>query len=173
MVSTTGVRIFGDVFCAPLGAVFEPEGYVAHAETITRDRFTFEKMRIRTIAMYGYKYIPFSWDEMDKKPEACIRAVYELLGRFGNKEELALNQLSVYERELLRFALTHQGAFRLVDACRWLQLGRETSREVIRKLEVKQLISPEGGSSKRCHAFRLGNRAQSLLFSPNNSGTSK
>lgn len=77
LVSISGMRIFIDVFYEPLWLAFESEGFVAHAENITRDRFAFERMRIRTIASYGYKYVPFAWDEMDKRPEACRRSVYE------------------------------------------------------------------------------------------------
>ena len=57
LVSTTGVKIYVDVFYEPLGIAFESEGFVVHAENITRNRFLFERMRIRTLAMYGYKYI--------------------------------------------------------------------------------------------------------------------
>lgn len=71
LVSASGVKIYIDIFYEPLGLAFESEGYVAHAENITRDRFSFERARVRTIAMYGYKYIPFSWDELNKKPDAC------------------------------------------------------------------------------------------------------
>lgn len=83
MVSTTGVRIYIDVFYPPLFAAFECDGFVAHGENLTRDRFSFEKMRVRTIALQGFRYLPFSYDELDKKPEACCRAVYELLGGTG------------------------------------------------------------------------------------------
>lgn len=167
MVSMTGVKIFGDVYYEPLGIVFEAEGFISHAENITRDRFSFEKMRVRTIQTYGFEYIPFSWDEMDKKPEACIRAVYELFGRLANREDLALNELPVYEREVLRFAIVHNGAFHVADVCRWLQLGRLTSREMVKRLEEKELITPVGGSEKRCHAFRITDKGKLLFSHPN------
>jgi hypothetical protein len=168
MISMSGVKIFGDVYYEPLGVVFEAEGFVPHAENITRDRFSFEKMRVRSMqTTYGFEYIPFSWDEMDKKPEACIRAVYELFGRLANREDLALNEIPVYEREVLRFALVHNGAFNVADVCRWLQLGRLTSREVVKRLEAKEFISPVGGSEKRCHAFRITDKGKLLFSSPN------
>ncbi|KIL36727.1 hypothetical protein SD71_06965 [Cohnella kolymensis] len=170
MLSMSGMKIFGDVYYEPLGIVFEAEGFVPHAENITRDRFSFEKMRIRTIqTTYGFEYIPFSWDDMDKKPETCIRAVYELFGRLANREDLALNELPVYEREVLRFAIVHNGAFHVADACLWLQLGRLTSREIMKRLEAKELIAPVGGSEKRCHAFRITDKGKLLFLGPNRS----
>jgi hypothetical protein len=60
LISSAGVRIFIDVLYEPLGFAFESEGFGAHAENITRDRFTFERMRIRTMVMHGYKYLPFT-----------------------------------------------------------------------------------------------------------------
>lgn len=75
-----GVKIYIDTFFDPLGFGLESEGYVVHAESITRDRFSFEKMRVRTLALHGCRYIPFSRDELDKQPDACRRSFYELLG---------------------------------------------------------------------------------------------
>ena len=89
LISSAGVKIFMDVEYEPLKFAFESEGFGVHAENITRDRFTFERMRIRTMVMQGYKYLPFTWDELDKKPEACRRAVYELLGRFSSTAGIA------------------------------------------------------------------------------------
>ena len=48
LISINGMRMFIDVFYEPLKLAFECEGYVVHAELITRDRFNFERMRIRT-----------------------------------------------------------------------------------------------------------------------------
>jgi hypothetical protein len=84
LVSTSGVRIFIDAFYEPLGFAFESEGFAVHAGNIPRDRFSFEKMRARTLAAYRYEYIPFSWDELDKKPDACRRSVYELRGIYSS-----------------------------------------------------------------------------------------
>jgi hypothetical protein len=39
VLSQTGVKIYIDVFYEPLGLAFESEGYVVHAENITRERF--------------------------------------------------------------------------------------------------------------------------------------
>jgi hypothetical protein len=131
LISTTGVRIFIDVFYQPLGLAFESEGFVAHAENITRDRFTFERMRVRTMMMYGYKYVPFSWDELDKRSEACRRSMYELLGRFSSTVGLAYKELTVFEREIIRYALQLNRPLRLSDACYCLQFGQDATRRVL------------------------------------------
>lgn len=164
MVSTTGVKMFVDVLYRPLGFAFESEGFVAHAENITRERFTFERMRVRTMTMYGYKYVPFSWDELDKRPEACRRSVYELLGRFSSTAGIAHKELTVFEREVLRYALRLNRPLRLSDACYCLQLRSEASRHVLRKLVEKNLIKPFGAGTQRYHGYVLEEKVMHYLL---------
>ncbi len=160
LISTTGVKFFVDVFYEPLGLAFESEGFVSHAENITRERFTFERMRIRTLALYGYKYIPFSWDELDKKPDACRRSVYELIGRYNADH----TELSVLEREVLRYVRGLNRPFRVADVCSCLQLWQQASRKIIAKLLEKQLIRHLVTGKKRVHQYVLEERALSLLY---------
>jgi hypothetical protein len=164
IVSTSGVKIYIDVFYEPLGLAFESEGFVAHAENISRERFSFERMRVRTMALHGYKYIPFSWDELDKKPELCRRALYELLGRYSGTNGKAYQELTVYERELLRFAQRLGRPFRLDDVSNCLQLGNVACRKVLRKLMEKKLIKPIGKGEMRHHEYILEDRAAKYML---------
>jgi hypothetical protein len=161
LVTILGTRIFIDVFYQPLWLAFESEGFAAHAGNISRDRFSFERMRVRTLVMYGYKYVPFSWDELDKKPEACRRSLYELLGRFSSTAE---EELTVYEREVLRYALRLCRPLRLADACYCLQLGPEASRKILRKLVDKKILKPLGTGTMRLHEFILEEKAAEYLL---------
>ena len=74
ITSSSGYKIYIDVFYEPLGLAFECDGFIVHAELISRDRFDMERMRIRRIVACGFVYIPFSYDELDKKPEQCRAA---------------------------------------------------------------------------------------------------
>ncbi|CAH1219580.1 hypothetical protein PAECIP111891_04930 [Paenibacillus allorhizoplanae] len=151
MTSLSGVKIYGDVFHPKLRIVFEEDSYVTHAEKITRDRFSFERARARSVAILGYTYFPYSRDELEKKPTFCQRNLYELIGRIGNADGVGLLQLAVYEREVLRFALLATKPFRLTDVCMWLQLKSETCRKVVRDLETKGLVYPIGRGVIRSH----------------------
>jgi hypothetical protein len=164
LVSITGVRIYIDVFYERLGLAIESEGFVVHAENITRDRFSFERMRIRTILMYGYRYIPFTWDELDKRSEACRRYMYELLGRFSSHTGLTIEELSVPEREVLRYARTLNRPIKLKDACYCLQLGPKASRRVLLCLVKKQIIIPIHLDKQRVHAYVLEDHVNSHLI---------
>jgi hypothetical protein len=152
-LSSSGVRIYVDVFYEPLRLAFESEGFAVHAQNITRDRFDFEKMRVRTMAMYGYRYIPFTWDQLDKKPEVCRRTLYELLGRYTSVEELAFRALNVNERELLRYGLRLNRPMTPEDARYCLQLGQDACRRVLRSLLQKKLIRPARGTTERHHLY--------------------
>lgn len=164
IVSTTGVKIYIDAFYHPLEFAFESHGFVVHAENITRDRFSFEQMRIRTIAMYRYKYIPFSWDQLDKSPDASRRSLYELIGRYSSNAGLAFEELTVFEREVLRYALRLARPLRLEDVRYCLQCGNEGTRNVLRKLVHKSLLKPIGSGTKRYHEYELLPKARDYML---------
>ncbi len=162
LVSETGVKIYVDVYHRKLRIVFEAEGYVVHVEKVSRSRHSFEQMRIRSIMKLDLKYMPFSWDELDKKPEACIRSVYEALGRFGRPDGNGWMALSVYEREIIRCGQVHSGAFTIRDVSGWLGLKPESVRKVLRSLVEKELLLMEGGSKRRFHKFRVSDKTSCL-----------
>lgn len=139
LVTFTGVTIYIDVFYEPLRIAFESEGFVAHAENITRDRFDFERFRIRTMASKGYLYFPFSWDELNKKPDKCRTSLFELLGMLGGGSS---EPFTLYERALITYALRMNRPIRLMDAMLCLGKGEDTCRRVIRDLRAKHILKP-------------------------------
>ena len=56
MISLAGVKIYGDAFIKSWKTVLEEENYITHAETVTRKRFSFERARARSVAVFGYIY---------------------------------------------------------------------------------------------------------------------
>ncbi|MEX1031316.1 MAG: hypothetical protein WDZ91_14915 [Paenibacillaceae bacterium] len=163
MMSLSGAKIYGDVFHSVLRIVFEEDHFVTHAEKVTRDRFSFERARVRSVATLGYTYFPYSRDELEKKPDFCQRNLYEMIGRIGNVEGAGIYHLPVYEREIVRCAMFHYQPFSLADVSEWLLLKRETCRKVIRDLELKGLVHAMGGGLTRCHEFKLTEKAITLM----------
>jgi hypothetical protein len=164
MVSSSGVRIFGDFFFKPIESVIETEGFVSHAEMITRDRFDFEKMRVRTFAEYGYPFIPFSWDDIVKRPDICRRSFYVILGKYGSSGGGTEYHLTVYEREIIRYSLRLNRPFGLADVCYCLQMGKSTSAKLLKNLLSKDLILPVGNGTLRIHTYRLTDKAKQIIF---------
>lgn len=147
-----GVSIFLDVFNKPFRSSFECEGYSAHAETITRSRFDFEKQRVRTMLLHGITYIPFSYDELDKKGHLCKSFVRDLLAKLSSGIQ---SELTLYEREVIRRALELDRPIRLKDINECLGKKRDFSRRVINSLLQKQLIQAVGPGTQRNHRFVL------------------
>jgi len=164
IVSLSGAKMYVDVFYTPIGLALESDGFVSHGENLTRDRFSFERMRIRTVAVKGYRYFPFSYDELDKKPDACQRAIYELFGRYISAPGSALNELPVYEREIVRFGWTRRGEpFSLAEACRCLLMKDDATRKVLKRMVERGTLRPMGSGTQRFYAYQLTERADAYL----------
>jgi hypothetical protein len=146
-----------------LRIVFGEDNFITHAEKITRDRFSFERARARSVATLGFTYFPYSRDELEKKPDFCQRNLYELIGRIGNAEGTGLHKLNLYEREVMRSAVLRNQPFRVADVCAWLQLKKDACRPVLRELESKGLLDSIGGSLTRSHKFMITEKGVSLL----------
>lgn len=164
VIMPSGVRIYVDAFYKPLEWSLECEGFAVHAETITRDRFDFEKERIRTMAVYGYRFIPFSRDQLDKRPEACRRFMFEMIGRFSSGAAAEYFDLCIYEREIIRYAIRLDRPIRMKDARACLQTSEEHCRRVFKKMVSKGLIRPVDMTKQRCHGYVLEPSAKHMLF---------
>ncbi|MFC4776839.1 hypothetical protein ACFO9Q_08605 [Paenibacillus sp. GCM10023252] len=163
VISSTGVKIYVDVFYEPLKLAFECEGFAVHGENITRERFAFEKMRVRTLVIMGYKYVPFTWDELDKKPDACRRAVYELIGRYGGAKEKQSEKLTLQERELLLSFIQLNRPVKASDACQCLGIRRKAGSNLLRKMAARDLLVAAETNRARVHSYLLHERIWDLI----------
>ncbi|MFS0726229.1 hypothetical protein [Paenibacillus sp. 1P07SE] len=161
IMGVTGAKLYIDVYYEPLGIAFECDGFVVHAELITRDRFMFERMRIRSMAMKGIVYVPFGYDELEKKPDACRRCVYQIAGSLNSSTDYMA--LRVQEREMLRYALKLTRKFNARDVAQCLRYGERASREMLHSLVKKQLIRPYRAGNQRHHYYVLTSHGHEIL----------
>lgn len=159
IIGPGGVRIYIDAYLSYMRFGLESEGFGAHAETITRDRFSFEKDRVRALAAHRIRYIPFSKDQLDKRPDHCRRSMYELLGVYRSASEGLRMELNPSERELIRYMIGLMRPLKLADACFCLQMGPHPCRKVIRQLMELKLIRPMGDNMLRHHEYILEDKA--------------
>ncbi|MFC5403804.1 hypothetical protein [Cohnella soli] len=158
----TGVKAYIDVYDTRARLAMEAEGFVVHAENITRSRFDFEKMRVRSLGALGIVYVPFTFDEMDKKPDACRRQLYELFGKFGDwtLADKGSLELSLHEKELLKFSLFVARPIRVRDVQQCLGLtDRAACGKVLRAMVTKKLFRPLFEGRRRNHQFVLTDSA--------------
>lgn len=163
MVTSTGVRNFIDVYYVPLRIAFEAEGFVVHAEKITRDRFDSERNKIRSIGIAGLTYFPFSWDDMDKKPDTCRRTIYELLGRRSSGTTAQYKELTPHEREVLRIGLSMESEIGIANVRETLRCSGGLARKVLKQLVDKHLLHPAKPDAKRVHRYALDDDAYKML----------
>ena len=115
-IGANGERNDIDVYYEPLAIGFECEGFVPHAETITRRRFSYERRRVRRQAKLRIVYYPFSKDELDNEAETCRQDLREIIGIHTSVAgSRAMEELSVYEREVLRYSLRLTRPLKLED----------------------------------------------------------
>ncbi|MFC5405163.1 hypothetical protein [Cohnella soli] len=164
-VGANGVKMYVDAYYEPLALAFECDGFVVHAELITRDRFDFEKMRIRSMAFSRMLYVPFSRDQLDKQPEQCKRVFLELLGHSTSvRGSKWMEELSVFEREVIRYAFRLRRPFRLDDVKYCLGCKYDLSKRVTLQLLEKKLIVALGSGNRRFHFFEATPSAKELLL---------
>ncbi len=163
IVTSTGVRNYIDAFYVPLGIAFEAEGFVVHAEKITRDRFDSERNKVRSAAIKRYIYFPFTWDDMDKRPDLCRRAVYELLGQYAMDGGSNDSELTIYEREIIRRGLQHKDTLSFSNMCVILNSSARFTRSVIQRMVEKRILRPTKPGAKRVHRYVLDQDAHKLL----------
>jgi len=165
VLCSSGVTMYIDAFYLPLAAAFECEGFISHAERITRSRFDFEKTRVRTMGAKGMTHMPYSKDQLDKQPDLCRQSMYELLGWYTSiGGSRVMKELSVFEREVIRFGLHLNRPMKLEDVKYCLQCEYRRAHNVIRKLLDKNIIEPASSATQRIHQYRLMPSSKDLIM---------
>lgn len=163
ILTSTGVRNYIDALYVPLGIAFEAEGFVAHAERTTRDRFDSERNKVRSTAIKRLIYFPFSWDDMDKRPDLCRRAVYEMLGQYALDGGSNDSELTIYEREIIRRGLQDKDCLTFSNMCVFLNSSARFTRTVIQGMVDKRILFPVKPDAKRIHRYKLDDLAHKML----------
>ncbi|WP_276354671.1 hypothetical protein [Cohnella caldifontis] len=164
MLSLNGVRIYLDFYCPDFRLAPECVGFVPHAQNLTRDRFDFEQTRIQTMAVHGIVYLPFSWDQLDKKPEKCRRVLYEWMGRRASIPGTSWEALTVYEREVIRYGLYIGRPFKIREVQECTGLKEDKCRQILRNLLEKKMIIPKGKGTLRHHSYLVEPKAKEFMF---------
>lgn len=159
MVSLSGVRIYLDFYFPTFRWAVECLGYVPHAEMMTRERFDFEQVRVHTLDVYSITHIPFSWDQINKKTEYCRRVMYEMLGRNSAVPGDAYRDLTIHEREVIRYAKYLNRPLKIGDVCSCTHLKDDAARNIIKMMVSKGLVKPLGKGKVRFHQFLLDEKA--------------
>jgi len=165
LVSRSGVKLYVDAVEPESRLALESEGYVPHAQNISRERFAFERRKVRTMAANNLIYVPFSRDELEQRPEECSGSFAELIGRFrGAGLGQVYAELTVYEREVIRYGKLLLRPLKPGDVMFCLGCGPDMAYRVLKEMEGKSLIVPAGNGKKRIRQYRLTEKAFRYLL---------
>ncbi|MFC4776819.1 hypothetical protein ACFO9Q_08500 [Paenibacillus sp. GCM10023252] len=159
IVSIGGARNYIDIYYYPLRIAFEVLGFFYHGENLSRDKFDQEQARIRSLTSLGHIYFPISRDELDKRPDMCKRDIYQLLGRLSASGGSAYEELSVYEREVIRYGLRLNRFLKVEDVQYCLQMGYTSSRTILNGMLKKELLLAVNKDAQRVHYYQLSEKA--------------
>lgn len=164
-IGANGERNYIDVYYEPLAIGFECEGFVPHAETITRRRFSYERRRVRRKAKLRIVYYPYSKDELDNEPEMCRQDLREIIGIHTSAPgSRAMEQLTVFEREVLRYGLRLMRQLKLEDVKYCLGCKYARARNVIDQLESKNMVKAIGSGTMRFHEYEILPKGKDILL---------
>lgn len=136
----------------PLKIGFELEGYGPHQRDVDRYQFAYDRRRHLWLLGEGWVMLYFPFSDIKDRLEELQSYVRRALRRLEYRGEV----LSVHEREVIRIALaSHRQIIKVSRVTKHLELGRDKTRELLREMEKKDLLSIMGDAPKHIHRYRL------------------
>ncbi|GAA3405494.1 DNA-binding response regulator [Paenibacillus hodogayensis] len=132
----------------------EIDGFGPHRRDIDRKQFSDELSRQNQLVIDGWQIIRFSYDDVKEKPRRCQQTLQQLFGRLFGNAESGEGNLSVLEKEALRYVSRNQGVARPGDLFRYLGVGRKRGNALVQSLIEKKWFQSRG-STQRVRAYRL------------------
>lgn len=132
---------------------FEIDGYGPHIKQMSRWQFSDSLERQNQLMIDGWKVIRFSYDQVNEHPRRCQQVTQQMISMMLGHGFGQL-QLSIVEREIVRFALNHGNTFSPGDIRGLLKVSQKTAKKILSGMVEKKVIHPELGK-KRIHRYRL------------------
>lgn len=155
-----GKRYLDFAYIRPaLRICFEVDGYGPHLKNISRWQFSDSLERQNQLVIDGWTVIRFSYDQVNEKPRRCQQIVQQVIGRRLG-DELDETFLSVFEKEVLRFAIRKGEAISPIEVQKHLKLSDKTVKKILSILVNKKVLIPAAGI-KRVRSYRLGEQVKS------------
>lgn len=146
-----------------LQIALEIDGFGPHVQQIDRRQFTDQLNRQNFLIATDWKVLRFSVDEIKDNPNKCTQYLQLLLGKYYGFEQ-SLNKTTLLEQETLRLGIRLGRPFTGVDVAKHLQIHRNTSQALLRRLTQKQLLFPSTGGNVRVHTYIVNeNKLKEIL----------
>lgn len=132
---------------------FEVDGYGPHLKQISRWQFSDSLERQNQLVIDGWTIIRFSYDQVIEHPRRCQQVTQQIMAVMSG-EGFGRLQLSMPEKEVVRFALSHGDSFSPGDIRELLHLSPKTVKKILYGMVEKRVVQP-GVGKKRIHTYRL------------------
>ncbi|WP_276356667.1 DNA-binding response regulator [Cohnella caldifontis] len=126
----------------------ESDGFNPHARDADRNSFKKERRRQNAIALKGWNILRFSTDDIREDPEHCRRTLRRMLERWYGEESADWKGLSVYQKEILRFAIRAAKPITPADAMDTTGLSNKHVRKILREMVDLRLLEPASGEQR-------------------------
>lgn len=131
---------------------FEIDGYGPHWSNMSREEFADDRVRQNDLVLDGWLVIRFAYDQVVHRPREVQQTVRYVMGKVAGAT--SQGELSLVEREIIRFGLWCNGLIGMKKVCEHLQMADKTVRKSLKSLMDKELLIAVGGP-QRVHQYRI------------------
>jgi hypothetical protein len=139
----------------------EINGFGPHWRNISKWQFADYCQRQNHLIIDGWKVIRFTFDQISEQPRLCRQTIQQLMGCWLGNAKMD-EDLTVFEREIIRFAVKSFKPITPRDICFLLRIGPDFAQRLLRALTEKKWLQPASGTSRirsyTLHSMRSGIR---------------
>lgn len=141
-----GYRYLDFAYIQPnLRVAIEIDGFGSHVRNITPWQYDDHCQRQNHLVIDGWYVLRITYNQVKEQPRLCQQTIQQLLGRWLVSSE-SVGQLTIFERETIRFAARCTRPVTPKDICSELGVGTDFAQKLMRDLARKQWLLPASGS---------------------------
>ena len=140
----------------PKPAALESDGFNPHAREADRNSFKKSRRRQNAIVLGGWNILRFSTDDLKEDPDHCRRTLRRMFERWYGEDPMDGSGLSVYQKEILRFAVQSVNPFTPKGAEAATGLSGKYVRKLLHDMVKMGLLEPASGD-RRWTSYKLKN----------------
>jgi len=135
--------------------LIEVKGYKAHVQDMDRSKYSNELNRETFLYAMGFHVISFSYEDVEKRPDICIRLLRMVMSRYIHLQQ-PVSLPSLIEKELIRYAIQCAGEIRPIEVREYLDIDYKTAAKMLNTLCSKGWFIPKyGPDGKRVVKYKF------------------
>jgi hypothetical protein len=139
----------------PVKVAIEVDGFGPHQRDLSRRQFCDQWVRQMHLINDNWIVIRVGFDDVKDRPKLWQQLFQQMLGRWFASPDSAMTVADCIEGEVIRLVCRLNRSVKLADVQNALRCGYKFSRHVVKSLEQKGWLVPDGGGSMRTHSWKL------------------